>query len=522
MFDYTELKKRPLAGGFLLFVLGILYSAYARVNFSNGLFIIIFAVFLFLITKNKTKKSFLALICMLVFAAGILAYVNFNTLSKDDIYNFADASQGHVLVKGIIKSMPVYKWQRWNRRRCSFELDVQAYKKADMWVKSRGLVQVNIADCQEMYDYADGVIVYAGMQKIPLQEVSNSTGYMRYLNRRGINIIMDARDDEDIALAQKAGAASLKKNIHDLRYKIQQRFRHYLPYPDSTMLSAMLVGLREAIPEGLRALFINTGTIHILSVSGLHVAIISGMLFFILKMFNLKTKPIAAIVVLFLAVYIVLAGERTPILRASIMITVYLVSTMFDRDFDIYSALSFAGLIVLLANPMQLFDPGFQLSFSCVFFIACLTPKLETVFSAARKKLSTQRFKYIIENISLYIKRILFSSVAVFLGTWPIVAFHFEIISPISISANLVVVPFLGVILFLGIMFLCIPPAATVLLYLASSIIHALFFIMLNIVRLFSSIPFSHFKITGLPLLFVFMYYILLYIVFKLIKTHKI
>lgn len=522
MLDYTELKKRPLTGGFLLFVLGILYGTYARVNFFSGLFIIIFAVFLFLITKNKAKNSFLIFICMLVFAAGILAYVNFNTLSKDNIYNFADASPRHAFVKGVVKSMPVYKWQKWNRRRCSFTLDVRSYKKADMWVKSRGLAQVNIADCQEMYDYADNVIVYASMQKISPQEGPAMTGYMRYLNRRGINTIMNIRDDEDIALVRKAGAASLKRNIHDLRYKIQQRFRHHLPYPDNAMLSAMLVGRRESIPEGLGRLFINTGTIHVLSVSGLHVAVISGMLFFILKIFNLNKKFIAVIVVLFLASYIILAGERAPILRASIMITVYLISIMLDRDFDIYSALSFAGLIILLANPMQLFDPGFQLSFSCVFFIVFLTPKLETVFLPNRKKATVWHFKFNTEKIFSYATRVFFSSAAVFLGTWPIVAFHFKIISPITIPANLFVVPFLGVILFLGIMFLCIPVAATPLLYPASNIIHALFLMMLNIVRFFSGIPFSHFKFTGLPWLIIFLYYILLYMVCKLIKKHNI
>jgi competence protein ComEC len=522
MFDYAELKKRPLASGFLLFALGILYAAYTRVNFLSALFIILFTVFLFFSAKNKAKNNFLVLICMFVFTTGILAYINFNTLSKDDIYHLIDISPRRVLVKGVVKSLPVYKWQRWNKRRCTFDLDIKAYKKNNVWVKARGLVQINIADCQETYDYADIMIAYGSVQKISPQQWPGRTGYMGYLYRRGIRNIMDVRDDEDITLVRKAGTASFKRNIHDLRYKIQQRFRHHLPYPDNAMLSAMLVGRREAIPEGLRVLFVNTGTIHILSVSGLHVAVISGMLFFMLKAFNLNKKSIAVIVVLFLAAYIVLAGERTPILRASIMISVYLISTMLDRDFDIYSALSFAGLIILLASPMQLFDPGFQLSFSCVFFIVFLTPKLETVFLPNRKKATVQRFKSITEKIFSYVIRVLFSSAAVFIGTWPIVAFHFKIISPITIPANLFVVPFLGIILFLGIIFLCIPVAATPLLYLASNIIHALFLMMLNIVRFFSGIPFSHFKVTGLSLPFIFMYYILLYIVCKLIKTYKI
>jgi competence protein ComEC len=522
MFDYAELKKRPLASGFLLFALGILYAAYARVNFLSALFIILFTVFLFLITKNKAKNIFFTLIRMLIFAAGILAYVNFNTLSKDNIYNFADAAPRHAFVKGVVKSMPVYKWQRWNRRRCTFDLDIKAYKKNDVWVKARGLMQINIADSQAMHDYADIVITYGSVQKISFQQWPGRTGYMGYLYRRGIRTIMDVRDDEDITLVRKAGTASFKRNIHDLRYKIQQRFRHHLPYPDNAMMSAMLVGRREAIPEVLGRLFINTGTIHVLSVSGLHVAVISGMLFFMLKIFNLNKKFIAVIIILFLTSYIILAGERAPILRASIMITVYFISIMFDRDFDIYSALAFAGLIILLANPMQLFDPGFQLSFSCVFFIVFLTSKLETVFLPNRKKATVQRFKSITEKIFSYVIRVLFSSAAVFIGTWPIVAFHFKIISPITIPANLFVVPFLGIILFLGIIFLCIPVAATPLLYLASNIIHALFLMMLNIVRFFSGIPFSHFKVTGLSLPFIFMYYILLYIVCKLIKTYKI
>jgi competence protein ComEC len=522
LFDISGLQKRPMACGFLFFMAGIIYAHYTKSNFCNVLFIFGFSFFLFFVAMRLTKNSLSILLNLLVFTAGILSYINFNTLSPDHIYNYLDSPQRYSYVKGAVRSLPVYKWQKWNRRRCSFIFQIDAYKHEDAWLQARGLSQVSISDSQLMYDYGDSLLIYGNIKRLSRKSQNLSQGYAGYLGRKGIHATIDIRDDADIVVITKASTFSSKKNINHLRHKVQQRLRKRLPYPDNAMLSAMLVGRRENIPQYLERLFIETGTIHILSVSGLHVVILSGMLIFLLKGLRCNRKLLVSIVILFLAAYIVAAGERTPIIRASIMIAVYLVSTAADRDFDIYSALFFSGLIILFLNPMQVFDPGFQLSFACVFSIVYLTPKLENIFPADKADSYATKIKYMTRNLLRYSIKALSSSIAVFIGVWPIVAFHFKLISPVTITANLIVIPFLGVILLSGILLLIIPAAFSVLWYLFSNIIHVLFYVMLYIIGFLSDMPLAYFEISGLTPLFIGLYYTALYLVVRVWEAHKI
>jgi competence protein ComEC len=216
---------------------------------------------------------------------------------------------------------------------------------------------------------------------------------------------------------------------------------------------------------------------------------------------------------LFLWFYVVMAGERTPVVRASIMISIYLLSIILERDFDLYSVLSFAGFLILLFNPAQVFDAGFQLSFSCVFFIVFLTPRIEGLFLRDKAKPKKSPQKGHIAGFLFYLRKGFISSLAVFIGVWPIVAFHFSIISPVTVIANMVVIPFLGIILSLGGLFALIPDMLMFLTKFIANVIHGLFFALFNIAGMLSAVPFASFKIECFPLWLLFVYYLALYIV---------
>ena len=521
IFNFSRITKRPLACAFFVFSGGIIYAYHTKVSFHALLYAASFLILSVFILRKKGKNIFFILLSALVFISGALACINFNTLSANNIYRLLERPSQYAYIKGTVKSLPAYTWQRWGNRRCSFLLEIASYKMNNTWLKAEGLSQVSISDNEREYNYGDSVLIYGNIKKLDSAQGYSRQGYARYLNRRGIYTAIDAKKDDDIALIGKTRPLSFKKYIHKLRRRIERRFKRYLPYPDDAVLSAMLIGRREAIPKGLSNIFVRTGTIHILSVSGLHVGIISGILFFVLKLLKIPRKPLSAIVVLFLWLYVVMAGERTPIIRASIMISVYFISTIIDRDFDIYSALSFAGLLILLLNPMQVFDAGFQLSFSCVFFIVYLTPRIEGVFFRHKNKEKKPVIKRGVYNILSYSRKAFFSSLAVFVGVWPIVAFHFRIISPITVIANIIVIPFLGIIISLGAMLVCIPYALIFMARLIAYTVHFLFFTLFNSMAILSGLPFSFFEIKGISLWAVCAYYIAAYIVFEGFLGHN-
>jgi competence protein ComEC len=520
LFNFSELKKRPLVCGFFIFIGGIIYAYYTKAHFLALLYAtVLIALSIFALRKKTSNASFI-LLSLLIFVSGALSYIHFNTLPANDIYNVLENPSQHLYINGIVKSLPSYTWQRWGNRKCRFILGVSACKIDGVWLKATGLSQVTITDNDKEYNYGDNVLLYGEIEKITTREL-NTHGYINYLHRRGIYTAIKAKNDTDIMCIGKVRPGMLKRYIHRLRREVERRFKRYLPYPDDVILSAMLVGRRDAIPRNLSQLFINTGTMHILSVSGLHVGIISGIIFFFFGKLKVPRKVLSLITIIFLWIYVIMAGERAPVIRASIMISVFLFSVILERDFDIYSALSFAGLLILLINPMQVFDAGFQLSFSCVFFIVFLTPRIENIFSGNKLYERGAVLRGFIKNMLFYISRLFFASLAVFIGIWPIVAFHFKIISPVTIIANIIVIPFLGIILSLACVLACIPDIFLFLITIISGIIHSIFCLIFHITGFISGLPLAYFNIKRFPLWALLLYYFFLYIVVSLPLGHN-
>ncbi len=513
----VSLRKRPLLTAFLLFGFGIIFAE--KINTPFGIILIlVFTLFLSLFLINaKARKPFFMVLSMLVFILGMATYINFNTLPKGHVSYLLKSPNPQRYIRGIIKSAPIYTWQRWGKRRCRFLFKATSYKQGNLWLRVKGLSEVEIEDNEIDYYYGDDIVVFGIVKSPPGFTKKNSFSYAKYLKAKGIYTFISIKNDDNIAVAEKESKFSIKRPIYNIRRGIERRFKLYLPYPDNTLISAMLVASRYSVPKQLRELFVKTGTVHILSVSGLHVAIISVILFFLLKAFYLSRKASSAIIIIFLAIYVVIAQERAPILRASIMITTYLLSYILDRDFDIYTALSLAGIIILLINPMQIFGAGFILSFSCIFSLVYLTPKLEALFAHRLKKSASPVARRYLSRILQHIKRLLFASTAVFIGVWPITAIYFKIISPVSIVANIFIIPLLGIILSLSMALACIPIFLKPIAFIFAYLLHGLLVVVLKVLTLLASVPFAYFYISDIPLYMIALYYLFVYIVVRLL-----
>ena len=119
--------------------------------------------------------------------------------------------------------------------------------------------------------------------------------------------------------------------------------------------------------------FQRSGVSHLLAVSGLHVGLIAFSTFFFLGLFRLPSHIACFLTILVVIFYACLVGFRASVLRASIITTLVLVARIVDRDVDLINLLIVTALVLLIANPTQIWDVGFQLSFvatiSIVYFI---------------------------------------------------------------------------------------------------------------------------------------------------------
>ena len=227
---------------------------------------------------------------------------------------------------------------------------------------------------------------------------------------------------------------------------------------------------------------IKTGTVHILVVSGFNVGIVAWVVNLLLKILRVPRKARIILTVLFLLVYCWITGATNPVIRATVMGLVFLAAYLLSRQPDIYNCLASAALFILGINPKQLFDIGFQLSFISVLAIVYFYPKLKALFRLEDCRIRV--FKFIAEGCLV--------SFSAWLGTLLIIAINFRIISPVTVLANILIVPLATLITLCGFTLVLSGLVCPVLAYLVSLPTSLLITLLLNINTFLVKLPFAY------------------------------
>jgi competence protein ComEC len=232
--------------------------------------------------------------------------------------------------------------------------------------------------------------------------------------------------------------SGLANKIHT---KISNSLEAYHFKPDElAIINALLLGQRHDISSEVYDNYASAGAIHILAVSGLHVGIIFLILNFCLKpierLKNGKYIKIT-IVVLLLWCFAVIAGLRPSVTRAVTMFTVIAIAMNLKRPSNIYNTLAISMFFLLLFKPLLLFDVGFQMSYIAVLAIVSIQPLIIKVWTP----------KYKLVN---YFWNIFTVTIAAQIGVLPISLYYFHQFPGLFFVSNLVILPFLGLILGLG------------------------------------------------------------------------
>lgn len=208
----------------------------------------------------------------------------------------------------------------------------------------------------------------------------------------------------------------------------------------ASVLSAMVLGERKSLSPLIAYAMMQSGTVHILVVSGFNVSIVAFVLFLLLKLMHLPRRIRLLLTIGFLIVYCFLTGASAPVVRATVMAIVFLLGFLLKREPDIYNSLALAWLSILAVNPRQLFEAGFQLSFASVLAIVYLYPKLKAQFPLQLLKI---KFLRCVLEAGLV-------SFCAWIGTLGLVAYHFRTFSPVTVLANLFIVPLATLITLCG------------------------------------------------------------------------
>ena len=308
----------------------------------------------------------------------------------------------------------------------------------------------------------------------------------------------------------------LKRHALHLRTKLSNILSENLSKNESGIMKAILLGDRSTIAKPVRALFVQTGTAHILAISGLHIGVVAALFLLLIKIFPVGGKWRSVGVIGLLACYAFFTGGRPSVVRATIMMIVFLASFIVEKERDILNTLFLAAMILLIYNPLNLFDIGFQLSFVCVLSIILLNTYLKR--TGATRSLRTKDIVFE-QYIRFGLQSITFSAV-IWIGVAGFIAYYFSIITPVTIFANLLVVPLISVIVTLGFGLLIMGALAPSWAYMFAVCLKIVLNAMVGIIFLFDKIPFAYFYLRNVRIWQVGVYYailtLLIMIVFKL------
>jgi len=278
--------------------------------------------------------------------------------------------------------------------------------------------------------------------------------YQRFLALQEIWVTAYANDSSEVVRMEEGQGNAFFHFVERGREKIRAFLDGNAPEKSRGIIKALILGERGEISKEVNEQFIISGVNHILSISGLHVALVAAFFFgatrLTLRLFpslllhlNLnKTSALVAVVpVIF---YTFIAGLGVAAVRSMIMTLSFLLALLLDREKDLYDALFLAAFLILIATPAALFDLSFQLSFLSVLAILYLVPRFAEYFAWLKAWVDEKPFWP--RKLLIYLGGSLLTSAAAILGTGPLVVYYFNRISFIGFLSNLLLVPLMGLV----------------------------------------------------------------------------
>ncbi|TAN69907.1 ComEC/Rec2 family competence protein [Paraclostridium sordellii 8483] len=387
-------------------------------------------------------------------------------------------------------------------------MEINKHSEKNQFIKIEGLVKNKVRKEKYNQYYISDYVINDYSKKINIKpgdivEVSGKFkhykelkfedfNYGRYLKSNGYEGTIDIKSYRIV------NKNVIYSNIFKFKERISKSIK-YLYKDKSKFINSILIGEKENIDKETKEIFSKTGVSHILALSGLHVSILITIIGYSIGGINSFYKLI--LISIILCVYSIMVGQSPSIVRAIYYSLISYIGIFIFKRPDGISSLSFIGTILLINNPYIIYNMSFQLSFlatlSIIYFYGYINSKI--------------KIKLIALTISANIL------------TLPMIYLYFKNISLISIISNIVVVPFLSIIIYISILSAIILPISLTLSKIMV-IINSLIIDFINqTLEMLYNLKFSYIEFDEVNKLFVITYYILvgIYMIYKEIKTIK-
>ena len=424
--------RYPLVALALVFAFGIFMGNLIKSTFPVLFFIDLIILFLFFLPLPRILRNIFLCSGVLLFGSAILQNSRFlpaNHISKYAFYK----STNSLAIRGFVESQPSVV-----NNRTSFIFNTREIQFSGRKYYSCGKTLVRLAGKADLV-YGEELILKGHLYRL-FNFGKDSSSYRDYLNRQGIYTLCNVLPKSGILKLNRNRGFFLKKFSLRLKDNLEKVIFRHTSFICAAVLDAMVLGEKSNIPQTIYNAMIKSGTVHILVVSGFNVGIVAFLIMLLLKICRIPKMVRILITSVLLVIYCFLTGASNPVVRATVMGIVFLVAYFIKRDPDIYNSCAIAAVFILIKNPNQLFDIGFQLSFVSVVSIIYLYPKIKSIFPIESLKLKPLRF--ILDGLLV--------SFSAWIGTMGLILYYFRILSPVTVVANVFIVPLATLITLCG------------------------------------------------------------------------
>ena len=513
-----EVRRRPCAFLSALLIFGILAGEFVL---NPWLLTGALAVFLGAMLAVRLPARLLGIACAMLLLGWFLHRYHTAIRYSHDLRLLIGDRARACEIEGAVVSRPqarVSAAASGKQIQTQFDLKVSRICLQSRWLTAYGRVRVQVNDAPMAGVHRGQRIRLAGILAHPQQSlVEGQFDFRKILRYQGIHYVMTIRNwNSKASLLEPMTTKPLPSRFQDWA-----RWSLTIGQPrrdEATQLIwAMVLGWRAGLTEELRKPFVQSGTFHVFAISGLHVMLVATMLALAAKCCGIPRRWMGVVCIPCLWFYTAATGFPASAVRATTMACVIFLGWMWRRPPESLNSIGAAALLLLFWDPLQIFQPGFQLSFVIVSAIVVFCRPLMDWRRARLRddelvpKSHQSNWRRFARRLIGNVFRCFAVSAIAWLGSLPLIMWYFNLFTPVSLLVNFILVLFLAPLVMAS-AWLALATAAWIpaVASLANSSAWLWMTIMIETCKTSAGLPLAWFEIPRPPLSCVLLYYLVL------------
>ena len=497
--------RLPLVWFSLAFLAGIVLGSLVSWHLSTWVALFIAADILLIISRILSRRrpslpvfvSPFAFILLLALFLGAARY-QFSVPSFNAFHiAFYNDRDYDVLVTGTVAEPPDYRDNYTNLR-----LNVTSVDTGDAELPAEGLLLARVSN-NLTFHYGE-IVRLRGSLKTPPENEDFS--YRDYLAAQHIHSYMSSAE---VTVLPGRGGSPVYMALYDFKERALANIYRLFPDPESSLMAGILLGVDTGLTQELQQAFKNTGTAHIIAISGFNISIIAGLFITLFSRF-VGPRRGTLLAIIGIVFYTILVGGSAAVVRAAIMGSLALFAKQVGRRQAALNTLLAVAMFMCLWNPLYLWDVGFQLSFFATLGLILYADP----FSQFANGIITRYFPTsAAEKFASLFSEFVLLTLAAQVTTIPIMAYHFQQISLVSFLANPFILPAQPAVMILGGLAVLLSLVWFPLGQIAAWVTWPFVIYTIRMVEVFDRVPHGTIFLGELSIWFVILFYVVLFAV---------